>query len=428
LFYKTNQIIFAALVIIFSMTLGGCGTYKKVDIISEFEKPPEGEMDDIKAIAAIQPELLKMRLNLINPKKLRNVHPKSHGCVNATFTVLPDIETKYQVGLFSKPGYKYEDVKIRFSNATGIISPDVDSSKPPRNNSRGMAIQISGVEKVLGQKVLPVPRQKGTQDFLMINQSVFAIKNVKDYLELSRNQIEELQAIQQKKDKKEIKSPVVKFLGTPNSEGTLKSREAQIITTLLFTPLENPLEAQYFSGAAFLLGKKDEKKEVKEQVMKFSAIPCAGLKPQKTPDNPSENYLRQAMKARLLEKDACFDFMIQVPKDTNNLGIEEATFEWIDKKSRLTQSKNLIAAVLGIKEKIEETIDFSGNNKKDVPFVKVAKIRIPVQNFDTPANDKACEDLELSPWHSLEAHQPLGGINRLRNPIYSESAKGRKSE
>ena len=54
----------------------------------------------------------------------------------------------------------------------------------------------------------------------------------------------------------------------------------------------------------------------------------------------------------------------------------------------------------------------------DAPFLKVATIRIPQQEFDTPAQNLFCENLSFDPWHALPEHRPLGLINRLRRIIY----------
>lgn len=35
---------------------------------------------------------------------------------------------------------------------------------------------------------------------------------------------------------------------------------------------------------------------------------------------------------------------------------------------------------------------------------------------------EACEEMAFTPWHALTAHQPLGGINRLRRQVYLGSA------
>lgn len=59
---------------------------------------------------------------------LRGVHPKSHGCVKATFTINPDIAPEFQVGLFAEPGKQF-DAFIRFSNAAAVLGPDTTEKK-----------------------------------------------------------------------------------------------------------------------------------------------------------------------------------------------------------------------------------------------------------------------------------------------------------
>ena len=77
------------------------------------------------------------------PKQiLRGVHPKSHGCVKATFTINPDIPSELQVGLFAEPGKQF-DAFIRFSNAAALVGPDID--KEGKHGSRGMAVKVLDV-------------------------------------------------------------------------------------------------------------------------------------------------------------------------------------------------------------------------------------------------------------------------------------------
>ena len=45
-------------------------------------------------------------------------------------------------------------------------------------------------------------------------------------------------------------------------------------------------------------------------------------------------------------------------------------------------------------------------------FRKVATIVIPRQAFNNPERDDFGENLSFTPWHALEEHRPIGGINR----------------
>src|SRR5207302_9634438 len=56
-------------------------------------------------------------------------------------------------------------------------------------------------------------------------------------------------------------------------------------------------------------------------------------------------------------------------------------------------------------------------------FQTVATIRIPAQEFDTEGRMAFCENLSFTPWHAIEAHRPLGGINRTRKTVYAVLSK-----
>ena len=62
-------------------------------------------------------------------------------------------------------------------------------------------------------------------------------------------------------------------------------------------------------------------------------------------------------------------------------------------------------------------------------YVNVARITIKVPQMPhTPEALEHCEKLAFTPWHSLADHQPLGGINRLRRKVYSNSAEHRGAD
>ena len=324
---------------------------------------------------------LKMRVKLLakrysapNPS-LRGVHPKSHGCVQATFEVNRDLGGDLQQGLFAQTGRKF-NAWIRFSNATTLVKPDIDGGK---NESRGMALKVVDVK----DRVFFEDAGVRSQDFLMINQPSFAFANVKDYLRLH-------QILLEKDD-----DPAFFFaplqVAVPGITDADKARILQtfkLVSALQAVPVTNPLEVQYFGAAPFLFGPY--------RVMRFSADPCGEKKPQVLPDNPSDSYLREALLRTLKgDEDVCFDFKVQVRnKGEADLAIENACAAW-DK----------------------------------TPWQTVAKITIPArqQGLDTAAGIQQCEKRVFSPWHALSAHQPIGGINRMRRAVYIASAKRRAS-
>jgi hypothetical protein len=107
----------------------------------------------------------------------RDVHSKTHGCLQATFTVSDHLDSRLRHGLFSNP--RPYDAWIRFSSGNEYPQPD---STP---DARGMAIKILRVEgrKLLEDDGLP-PAQ--TQDFALMNATQFFIRNIAEYNEFTQ--------------------------------------------------------------------------------------------------------------------------------------------------------------------------------------------------------------------------------------------------
>jgi hypothetical protein len=144
-----------------------------------------------------------------------------------------------------------------------------------------------------------------------------------------------------------------------------------------------PLEIRYWSTTPYLFGN--------EKAIKYSTKPCANPS-QDLPKKLTENYLREAMSKQLEQGEVCYDLMVQFQTDANTMPIEDATIAW------------------------DETIS---------PFQKVARIIIPRQDFDSDKQMKFCENISMTPWHSLAEHRPLGSINRARKDVYREISKFR---
>jgi Dyp-type peroxidase family len=137
----------------------------------------------------------------------------------------------------------------------------------------------------------------------------------------------------------------------------------------------NPLEIRYFGVVPYLFG---------SSAVKYTLRPV-GRMPGKLPANPSPNYLREALKADLARGPAVFDFMIQRQAEPARMPIEDPSVAW---------------------------------RERDAPFVKVASLVIPQQDFDTPAQQVFGENLSFNPWRCLPEHRPLGGISRARRQVY----------
>lgn len=324
-------------------------------------------------------------------KILRGVHPKSHGCVKAWFEINSDIKQHLQVGLFSTPGKKF-DAFIRFSNAAARLGPDISATG--EHGSRGMAIKVLNV----GGEVLIDDHGASNQDFLMINQPVFAFANTEDYLRLTRILVKNNDnpaaffsplKLQDPALIEEQKRQIQAYIEAENisQEDIQRILDTfKIVQKIQASAVANPLGIQYFSAAPFLFGCN--------KVMKFSVRPVSQISHSEFPVNPSADYLREALSETMHKNKAIvFDFMIQV-RDDDAMDIENASSLWDENR---------------------------------FPFIKVAKITIPAPQveIDLEQHKAHCESLAFTPWHSLVEHRPIGSINRLRKPVYQASAKYR---
>lgn len=223
-------------------------------------------------------------------------------------------------------------------------------------DTRGMAIKILDVP---GDKLFADPAHPASQDFILISSPYFFVNGSAGYTEFFRIVNNGgLLAL--------LKIPFI--LGI---SGTINAGE------MLSQTIDNPLNTAYFSVTPYQLGDASQK-----QVVKYSAKPCGTLPEAQPPEGP--NFLRHAMQDHLRQDSACFIFQVQ-PRPDDSFSIEDVITEWPE---------------------------------DEAPFIDVARIEIPKQEFDTAGQNDTCESMSYNPWHSLEAHRPLGTVNRMRRVVY----------
>ncbi len=392
-----------------------------------FEIVPSGESSDISTITIATPNLQDKRVNLPgqNGKRLRGVHPKSHGCVDAKFEINKDIKKEFRRGLFKTPGEVYK-AKIRFSNASVTIDDDLekDGTGMRQNGSRGMAIKVFNVKG----KIIERDKKRKNQDFLMINTPEFAFASVRGYKYLTEallasedgtnpNNLLGLVFVLAKINQWGVPfpQPTEEDLGKLNSVvkgqgGQLPAgfalQDLQELTTTLNIVLtkirpktvRNPLQVQYFGASSYLFGQR--------RAMKFSAVPdelVAQAKFNIPPENPSPDYLREDLARIMKQKQPIvYNFKIQVRNRKDGFG----------KNQELIENTSTTWAKKGISELDQ--------------YANVAKITISApQDISSKKALQECKNLAFTPWHSLMAHKPIGGINRLRRSVYTSSAAHR---
>jgi len=151
----------------------------------------------------------------------------------------------------------------------------------------------------------------------------------------------------------------------------------------------NPLGQYYYSCVPYLLGEG--------QAMQYSFYPKTKVyqKVPQLPFRPPDNYLRDNMVKTLNEQDVEFDIMVQVQTDPHRMPIENAAVLWPEKLS---------------------------------PRIPVARLHIPRQKFDSPAQFDFVSYLSYNPWHCLPEHRPLGNQSRARRRMYEVLSTLRQRE
>ena len=149
-------------------------------------------------------------------------------------------------------------------------------------------------------------------------------------------------------------------------------------------PHGSPLDLRYWSCVPYAFGEG--------RAFQYSFVPTAH-KRSKVPWSPSDNYLREAMVKLLAEEAVEFDFMIQLQTDADRMPIENASVIWPESYS---------------------------------PWIRVAKLHIPAQRFDSEQQLAFARQISVNPWHCVAEHRPLGNQNRARRYVYLETSKVRQ--
>lgn len=292
---------------------------------------------------------------------LRDAHAKAHGCLRADVRVEDPLDAALRQGVFAIPGQQWQ-AWIRLSN--GNAYPQFDAV----HDARGMAIKLLDVA---GAQLLPnardtagLPRRE--QDFVMFSHPNFFVSDVAEYRQNIAAQAEGKQ--------------ILAFFPSWDPR-SWQLRHLLIAKATLAAAPASPTLATYYSVSPYKLGEIN----VKFRVIADAARCPAYRLPAPNPDLP--NFLRAALFQQLSadRQPACFALQVQRQDASRHMPIEDTSIEW---------------------------------RETDSAFETVARITVPPQDFDTPAQNLMCDNLSFNPWHGLVAHRPIGGINRLRRAVY----------
>ena len=331
--------------------------------VSAEELIPDGE-------AAMTQDIIQTAVRIVDQHRestryLRDAHAKAHGCVKAEVQVLPDLTAELRQGVFSEPGKTWQ-ATIRLSN--GNAYPQFDSIR----DARGMAIKLLDVP---GKQLLSDRQGRIEQDFVMFNHPNFFVSDVAEYRQNVAAQADG-------------KKAMAFFPGW--DPRTWQVRHLFIALATLSPAPASPTQTTYFSVSPYKFGEANAKFRVMPDP---DSCPAYAL-PAQNQNLP--NFLRSALNQQLSTDrvPACFVLQIQRQDAGKYMPIEDTSIEW---------------------------------SESDAPFETVARIKLPAQDFDTPALNLQCDNLSFNPWFGLEAHRPIGGINRLRKAVYEAVSDYRHS-
>jgi hypothetical protein len=103
-----------------------------------------------------------------------------------------------------------------------------------------------------------------------------------------------------------------------------------------------------------------------------------------------DDAIREDVRAEMRTIDAIWEFRVQLCRDLQRQPVEDPTVEW---------------------------------DEDEAPFVRVGILRAPAQDSWDPKLVKTVdEETRFSVWTGVDAHRPLGNINRARRDTYRHSA------
>ena len=297
--------------------------------------------------------------------KLRAVHAKSHGLIEAELVVADDLPQVLAQGLFAKPG-RYPAL-MRFSTTPGDLLDDAVSTP------RGLAVKILDVE---GERLPDAPDP--VQDFLLVNGKAFATPTAKPF---AKN----LKLLAATTDKAEgLKKALSAALRGAEAGIEALGGKSPTIASLGGHPATNLLGETFWSQVPILYGPYIAKISIAPVSLDLLALTGQPVHLHGHPD-----ALREAVIAHFAQHGGEWEVRVQLALDPRDTPIEDASVVWPEDKT---------------------------------PFVPVARLIAGRQEGWSPALSAKVDDgLSFSPWHALAAHRPLGSIMRARKAAYEMS-------
>ncbi len=294
-------------------------------------------------------------------KSVRISHAKAFAVLKGKLVVESNLPVQLAQGIFSKPATY--DVLVRMANAPGEIN---DDSKV--TSARGMSIKVLGVS---GQKL--VNETDDTQDWVLDTGKEFIASNAKEFLVAFQPN-----ATIAPKLSDTVKGAVSSIASATNQGLNALGVNSQKLD-FYGHPQKDPMGEPYFSQTALRYGDYVAKLGVYPDTPGMKALAEEKFDPQ-TP-----NALREATAKFFASNDAEFSVRVQLNTGLDDMPVENAQAPWPETESQYTE---------------------------------VARLILPAQTGWDPTLDSFVENFSFNPANSIEAHRPLGSVNRARMVAY----------
>lgn len=331
----------------------------------EVEQIPADEPETIAQIGRMMVQMAE-QVRAQHGQAMRATHAKATGLLKGELVVEANLPPELAQGMFAQPA-RY-DVLARYSQ--GPSNPVTDKA----SGQRGMALKVLGVEgpHVAGS------RETSTQDWVLAPDPAFINATAAGFLKNFRFGASNTPGL-----------PEAAIVGLSYAargvEATLESVGLSVGTLKLLgrEPL-HPIGHAYYSQTPSRYG---------DYMAKVAAFPTpetlATLGNPQLDTSQDDNAFRTAMSQFFAQHGASFELRVQLCTDLGAMPIEDASVVWPE-----TQS----------------------------PYRTVARLTFPLQATFSEARFSYFEQrLAFNPLHALEAHRPLGGIQRARGAAYLQT-------
>lgn len=334
----------------------------------DVEHIPDDEADTIAGLNAVLKDILDTT-SADYGHAVRAVHAKSHGLMEAELEVLPGLPPELAQGLFATPGVHPAVLRIS-TNPGDILS---DSVSVPR----GVALKIMDVD---GERLEGAEGR--TQDFIMVNGPVFSAPDAAAFLK-------SLKLLAKTTDRAEWAKKAMSAI-LRGTERVLEAvgGESATLKTMGGAPNVHPLGETYYTQTAFRFG---------DHVAKLSLVPVSDALTRHTDQiidtKGRPDALRETVAADAAAGPCEWDLRVQLCRDLETMPVEDPTVLW---------------------------------DEEAAPFRSVARLRAsPQPGWSEARSAIVDETLRFSVWTGLEAHRPLGSVNRVRRATYEMSSNFR---